>query len=257
VDEKVAFITGGATGIGKRMAFSLADNGMSIIITYRKSKKAALALVDELQEMYHVKAIAIQGDSSSEEDCRNILQKISETFGHVDIFIHNAGPYMHDRKPMTEYGSDEWKYIMDGNLNGFFYFAKELIPQMRSKNWGRVITLGFERCETAPGWIYRSAFAAAKSGLTSLTRTLAAEEATHGITVNMVCPGDIIGDWKEKEIRVARAEKDDTVPVGRPGTGEDIARVITFLCDEKSDFITGSIIPVTGGKDVLGKIYKA
>lgn len=93
--------------------------------------------------------------------------------------------------------------------------------------------------------------------MTSLTRTLAAEEATHGITVNMVCPGDIVGDWKEEEIRVAREEKDDTVPVGRPGTGEDIARVITFLCDEKSDFITGSIIPVTGGKDVLGKIYKA
>ncbi|MGE7759863.1 SDR family oxidoreductase [Peribacillus sp. NPDC097895] len=256
MDEKVAFITGGATGIGKRMAFSLADNGMSIIITYRKSKKAAFDLVDELQEKYHVKALAIQGDASREKDCKNIIQLILDAFGHVDIFIHNAGPYIHDRKPMTEYSSDEWKYIMDGNLNGFFYMAKELIPLMRRRCWGRVISLGFERSETAPGWIYRSAFAAAKSGLTSLTRTLAAEEATYGITVNMVCPGDIIGDWKEDEIKVAKMVKDATVPIGRPGTGEDIARVITFLCDEKSDFITGSIIPVTGGKDVLGKIYK-
>ncbi|CAH0276657.1 3-oxoacyl-[acyl-carrier-protein] reductase FabG [Peribacillus sp. Bi96] len=257
MDEKVAFITGGATGIGKRMAFSLADNGMSIIITYRKSKKAALDLVDELQEKYQVKALAIQGDASSEKDCKNIIQLILDAFGHVDIFIHNAGPYMHDRKPMTEYSSDEWKYIMDGNLNGFFYIAKELIPLMRRRSWGRVISLGFERSETAPGWIYRSAFAAAKSGLTSLTRTLAAEEAAYGITVNMVCPGDIIGEWKEEEIKGAKMVKDVTVPIGRPGTGEDIARVITFLCDEKSDFITGSIIPVTGGKDVLGKIYKA
>ncbi|KWW22419.1 3-ketoacyl-ACP reductase [Peribacillus simplex] len=252
MDEKVAFITGGATGIGKRVAYSLAEKGMSIVITYRKSSKAALALVDELRKK-EVKALAIQGDAASEEDCQRIMGKVLETFGHVDIFVHNAGPYMHDRKPMNEYSSEEWKYIMDGNLNGFFYFAKVLIPQMRRIGWGRVITLGFERCETAPGWIYRSAFAAAKSGLTSLTRTLAAEEAAHGITVNMVCPGDIIGEWKEQEIKVAKEEKDGTVPIGRPGTGEDIARVISFLCEEKSDFITGSIIPVTGGKDVLGK----
>lgn len=98
MDEKVAFITGGATGIGKRMAFSLADNGMSIIITYRKSKKAALALVDELQEMYHVKAIAIQGDSSSEEDCRiyckrfrrHLAMLISSfiTQGHICMIVN-------------------------------------------------------------------------------------------------------------------------------------------------------------------------
>ncbi|AOH55287.1 3-oxoacyl-ACP reductase [Peribacillus muralis] len=253
MDEKVAFITGGATGIGKRLAFSLAEKGMSIIISYRKSNEAALDLVDELCKKHHVKALAVQGDAGSEEDCRHIISKVLAIFGHVDIFVHNAGPYMHDRKPMSEYSSDEWKYIIDGNLNGFFYFAKEIIPQMRRRGWGRVITLGFERCDTSPGWIYRSAFAAAKSGLTSLTRTLAAEEAAYNITVNMVCPGDIIGEWKEQEIKVAKEEKDDTVPIGRPGTGEDIARVITFLCDEKSDFITGSIIPVTGGKDVLGK----
>ncbi|MFD9628391.1 SDR family oxidoreductase [Peribacillus muralis] len=253
MDEKVAFITGGATGIGKRVAFSLAEKGMSIIITYRNSHKAALALVDDLRKTHQVKALAIQGDAASEEDCRDIMEKVIATFGHVDIFVHNAGPYMHDRKPMNEYSSEEWKYIIDGNLNGFFYFAKDLIPHMRRRGWGRVITLGFERCETAPGWIYRSAYAAAKSGLTSLTRTLAAEEAAFGITVNMVCPGDIIGEWKEQEIKVAKEKKDRTVPIGRPGTGEDIARVISFLCDQKSDFITGSIIPVTGGKDVLGK----
>ncbi|MFE4239958.1 SDR family oxidoreductase [Peribacillus butanolivorans] len=257
MDDKVAFITGGATGIGKRIAYSLANNGVSIIITYRKSKKAALALVTELQERYHIKALALEGDASSEKDCKQVTELVIEAFGHVDMFIHNAGPYMHERRPMTEYSSNEWNYIMNGNLNGFFYFAKEIIPHMRRRRWGRIITLGFDRCETAPGWIYRSAFAAAKSGLTSLTRTLAVEEATNGITVNMVCPGDIIGEWKEEEIIVAKGQKDVTVPIGRPGTGEDLARVITFLCDEQSDFITGSIIPVTGGKDVLGKIHKA
>jgi 3-oxoacyl-[acyl-carrier protein] reductase len=256
VDNKVAVITGGATGIGRRIAFSLASIGVSIVITYRKSKREAIGLVNELQKNSNINALAIEADASKEDDCRKVAELVLASFGHVDLFIHNAGPYVHQRMPMTEYSSEEWNYIMNGNLNGFFYMAKEIIPHMRRRNWGRIITLGFERSETAPGWIYRSAFAAAKSGLTSLTRTLAAEEASYGITVNMVCPGDIVGEWKEKEIDSAVGKRDVSVPVGRPGTGEDLARVIMFLCEERSDFITGSVIPVTGGKDVLGKIYK-
>ncbi|MFT9598622.1 SDR family oxidoreductase, partial [Mesobacillus sp.] len=105
-------------------------------------------------------------------------------------------------------------------------------------------------------WIYRSAFAAAKSGLASLTKTLALEEAENGITANMVCPGDITGEWKERTISESLNSLDSSVPVGRPGTGEDISRVISFLSNEDSSFITGSIIPITGGKDVLGKALR-
>jgi 3-oxoacyl-[acyl-carrier protein] reductase len=127
---------------------------------------------------------------------------------------------------------------------------------MRENKWGRIVTIGFDRVEAASGWIYRSAFAAAKTGAASLTKSIALEEAGNGITANMVCPGDIIGEWKEKNIEDTTTVEYSASPVGRPGTGEDIARVISFLADEKSGFITGSIIPVTGGKDVLGKIYQ-
>lgn len=256
MDEKVAIITGGATGIGKRIAYSLASKGISIVITFRKSKKEAATLVQELREKHSVKAFAINSDASLEKDSKVLVESVMDNFGRIDLFIHNAGPYLHERRPMTEYSSKEWNDMINGNLTGFFFMAKEIIPHMRERRWGRIITLGFDRCETAPGWIYRSAFAAAKSGLTSLTKTLALEEAGNGITVNMVCPGDIIGEWKESEIDLAFKEKDTSVPIGRPGTGEDIARVIAFLCEEQSDFITGSVIPVTGGSDVLGKINK-
>jgi 3-oxoacyl-[acyl-carrier protein] reductase len=157
---------------------------------------------------------------------------------------------------MADYEVSEWDYLINGNLNSVFYLSNLLIPRMREKKWGRIITIGFDRVESAPGWIFRSAFAAGKAGLASLTKTIALEEAEHGITANMVCPGDIIGEWKEKAIVESLNEIDDSVPVGRPGTGEDVSRVISFLADEKSSFITGSIIPVTGGKDVLGKIYR-
>lgn len=157
---------------------------------------------------------------------------------------------------MGDYNISEWNYIINGNLNAVFYLSNLIIPSMRKRKWGRIITVGFDRVESAPGWIYRSAFAAAKSGLASLTKTIALEEAENGITANMVCPGDIVGEWKEKAIEDSLHTVDPTVPVGRPGTGEDVSRVISFLANEQSSFITGSIIPITGGKDVLGKIFR-
>lgn len=89
-----------------------------------------------------------------------------------------------------------------------------------------------------------------------MTKSIAIEEAGNGITANMVCPGDITGEWKEKNIEEAAEVQENASPVGRPGTGEDIARVISFLTDEKSDFITGSIIPVTGAKTSWGKFIR-
>ncbi|GAJ05057.1 unnamed protein product [marine sediment metagenome] len=111
---------------------------------------------------------------------------------------------------------------------------------MRNQRFGRIVTYGFQGADHAPGWMYRSAFSAAKVGLVSLTKTIALEEAEYGITANMVCPGNIVGEMKEATIAYARQMKDDITPIGRSGTGEDIARVVEFLCDDCSDMITGA-----------------
>ncbi|WP_071459846.1 SDR family oxidoreductase [Bacillus massilinigeriensis] len=251
--KKTALITGGSTGIGKQIAYSFAKAGVNTVINYRKSEEEALLLARNLTESYGTRNIALAGDVSIYNNCSKLVEQALEEFGSIEIFVHNAGPYIHERKRMGEYSLEEWKYLIDGNLNSMFYLSSMLLPIMREQRWGRVITIGYDRVETVPGWIYRSAFAAAKAGLASLTRTVALEEADHGITSNMVCPGDIVSQWKEKDIASAVNEIDKASPVGRPGTGEDIARVISFLADEKSDFLTGGIIPVTGGKDVLGK----
>jgi len=256
VKEKTALITGGATGIGRRTAFQLAENGINLAINYRKSKEKAESLAKELSNLFGTKNMIIKGDITNSNDCARIVQEALSVFSTIDVLIHNAGPYIHGRKAMTDYSIEEWNYLINGNLNAVFYLSKFIIPHMRKRKWGRIITIGFDRVETAPGWIYRSAFAAAKSGVASLTKTIAMEEAEHGITVNMVCPGDIINDWKEKDISLASHLRDENSPIGRPGTGEDVARVIAFLIEDKSDFITGSVIPITGGKDVLGKISR-
>jgi 3-oxoacyl-[acyl-carrier protein] reductase len=253
VKKKTVLITGGATGLGKKTAFELAEQGYQLAVNYRNSNQEAMLLSKNLEEKFGSNIFCIQGDVANQADCKRIVEKVIAEFTSIDVVIHNAGPYVHERKKMTEYSFDDWNYIVNGNLNAVFYLSKAIIPNMREKRWGRIITMGFERVETTPGWVYRSAFAAAKTGLASLTKTIAIEEAANGITANMVCPGDIISDWKEKGIE--ESVFSESVPVGRHGTGEDISRVISFLLDEKSDFITGSIIPVTGGLDVLGKAF--
>nr|WP_236588233.1 SDR family oxidoreductase [Tumebacillus amylolyticus] len=253
--NKVALITGSSTGLGKRTALELARLGIDVVINYRTNQEKALQLARELERDYPVRAMAVQADVSVPEDCRALVGQVIEEFGSLDILINNAGPYIAERKRMADYELDEWSAMINGNLTSVFYLSKLVIPFMREKGWGRILNFGFDRADTAPAWVFRSAFAAAKVGLVSLTRTMALEEAEHGITVNMVCPGDITHEWKEASIEDVRTLTDPTTPVGRAGTGEDIARTIAFFCEEASDFITGTVIAVTGGKDVLTK-YK-
>lgn len=253
---KIALITGGASGIGKKTAIQLAEQGFQLAINYRQSKSEAVSLAKQLAETYATRVSCFQADIADEQDCERLVAQVLDEFSTIDVLVHNAGPYIHQRKKLTEYTAEEWNYLLNGNLSSAFFLTRKIIPVMRKQNWGRIITLGFDRVETAPGWIYRSAFAAAKTGLASLTRTIALEEAEFGITANMVCPGDIVEEWKEKDIKDAVLLQAGCTPIGRPGTGEDIARVVAFLADEKSSFITGSIFPITGGADVLGKAIK-
>ncbi|HWO76263.1 MAG TPA: SDR family oxidoreductase [Bacillus sp. (in: firmicutes)] len=255
MERKAAFITGGTKGLGKRSAEALAAVGYDLYLNYRTEYIETKEWVEYVQDTYEIAVTLIKGNMSIMDDCLKVSKYIREHVPNLSAVILNAGPYIADRKQFAEYTESEWFELLNGNLSSAFYILKELIPVLR-KNKGRIITFGFDKVETAPGWMYRSAFAAAKSGLASLTRSIALEEAENGITANMICPGDITKEWKERKIEDAIDFYDPEKPVGRPGTGEDIARMVTFLCDEKSDFITGSIFHINGGQDVLSKSSK-
>ncbi|WP_404403369.1 SDR family oxidoreductase [Jeotgalibacillus malaysiensis] len=255
--DKTVLITGGSKGIGKYTAGYLATLGYRIIINYRSNDEHAINFTAELSQISNQECIAIKADIASKQGSLSILEQLkNHGVSKIDILVHNAGPYISERKKMTDYSYEEWDQMINGNLNAVFYLSKHIIPMMRNQSWGRLIMFGYDRVDSAPGWLYRSAFASAKSGLASLTKTIAMEEAENGITANMICPGDIEGEWKELGIKDTAGSDDHENPVGRPGSGEDIARVLSFLVHEDSGFITGAIIPVTGGKDVLGKIHK-
>ncbi|WP_456278003.1 SDR family oxidoreductase [Bacillus sp. AK128] len=247
------FITAGSKGIGRKVTEMLVRKGYFVTVNYRQDQTA----VDSLRELlstYSDQLLFIKGDITKKEDIQRMIKEAVMAAGPIDILINNAGPYIFERKKLMDYSDGEWYEMIEGNLSSVFHLLKEVVPGMRKNKFGRIITYGFQGADTAPGWIYRSAFSAAKVGLVSLTKTLALEEAENGITANMVCPGDIVGAMKEASIDDAREHPEvNQAPIGRSGTGEDIARVIEFLCDENSDMMTGSVIEVTGGLDVINR----
>lgn len=247
-----ALITAGSKGLGKKVTEQLLADGFSVTVHYHSDTAAVEKMKAELGENSE-RIQFIQGDVTNKEDLLRLVNDTLEKWGRIDVLVMNAGPYIFERKKLMDYSENEWYTMIDGNLNSAFILLKEIVPVMRRQRFGRIVSYAFQGADHTPGWLYRSAFAAAKTGLVSLTKTVSIEEAEYGITANVICPGKIIDEYKEASINEAKSIRDEETPVGRPGTGEDIARTVSFLCEEKADLITGAVIEVTGGVDVLHK----
>jgi 3-oxoacyl-[acyl-carrier protein] reductase len=252
---KHAIITAGSKGLGKKVAERFLQKGCSVTVNYRSDEDRIKSLKEEW-ESYEHRLQFVKGDMTNKHDIINLIKEAFNRFGRIDYLINNAGPFVFERKRLTDYSDGEWYEMIEGNLSAVFHLLKLTIPVMRNQKFGRIITYGFQDVENAPGWIYRSAFSAAKVGLCSLTKTIALEEAVHGITANMIYPGDIVGDMKEASIEKSRQIQDSGTPIGRSATGEDIARLVSYLCEDDSDMITGSVISITGGLDVINRYRK-
>lgn len=241
-----AFITAGSKGLGRQVTEHFLKAGHNVTITYRSDQKKAEELLYDYKGLQIVKA-----DVTSKAELESAVKKAVNKFGTIDYLINNAGPFVFERKKLMDYSEAEWELMQKGNLDAVFHLLKLTIPAMREQKFGRIINYGFQGANTAAGWINRSAFAVAKVGLVSLTKTIAFEEAENGITSNMICPGNITGEMKEATIEQSRVFPAQHTPVGRSGTGEDIARSVLFLCQKDSDMITGSVFEITGGLDVI------
>lgn len=247
-----ALITAGTSGLGRKVTEEFLKAGHYVTTTYHSNYEKAQTVKQELAQYSHLLHIE-QVDVTSKKNIENLVDKAVAQHGGIDYLINNAGPFIFERKKLLDYTEEEWHKMIQGNLDAVFYLLKLTVPYMREQRFGRIINYGFQGANSSSGWLYRSAFAAAKSGLVSLTKTIAFEEAEYQITSNMVCPGNIVGEMKEASIEESREAHDDKTPVGRSGTGEDIARTIMYLCDRNSDMITGSVFDITGGLDVINR----
>ncbi|ANY65249.1 3-oxoacyl-ACP reductase [Paenibacillus sp. BIHB 4019] len=250
LNGKTALVTGSAKGLGKRTALQLAQQGSHIVINYFKSEQEAQQTKKEIEQL-GVSATIVQADLSTPEGATKLADEAASWRGGIDILVNNAGPFVRERRLFADYDFAAISDMLNSNLLSVMLLDHKLLSGMRSRGWGRIIHFGFGHAGEARSWPHRAVYAAAKTGLVSFTKSLAVEEAAYGITVNMIGPGDIRGANKERTIAEVEGQEDEESPLGRPGTGEDVARVITFLCERRSDFLTGNIINVTGGFDPI------
>jgi 3-oxoacyl-[acyl-carrier protein] reductase len=240
--DRTALITGGSRGIGKGIAQGLAREGVRIAISYRSSKTAAQNTLRSLQAS-GVECFAVEADATDPAKVQFLVEKVLEKFGRIDILVNNVGDF--NWKPVAESSIQEWQEVVASNLFSVFYASKAVIATMRRQHWGRIVNLGAVGAERGFGQGTISAYAAAKAAVVSFTRSLAIEEAKHGITVNVVNPSNI--DERELSVEEARRIKDARSPVGRPPSAEDVTAAVKFFASDSADYITGQVLNVTGG----------
>ena len=241
--EKVVLITGASRGIGAAAARLFAQNGWAVGINYCSSRKAARALSDEITAAGG-KAVVIQGDVSDSAQAARVVAEAERELGAIDALVCNAGVAL-PQQLLTDTTDEQWRRVMGVDLDGVFYTIRAAIPGMVRRQQGSIVTVSSMWGVT--GGSCEGAYSAAKAGVIGLTRALAKELGPSHIRVNCVAPGVIDTEMNgglDQESMDALAEE---TPLGRIGTGEDVARSILFLAGEQSCFVTGQVLQTNGG----------
>jgi NAD(P)-dependent dehydrogenase (short-subunit alcohol dehydrogenase family) len=240
---KIALVTGALRGIGKGIALVLAEKGADIILNDKTEDAESDDLVNQIKAMgRHV--LLIKADVTKKNEVKKMFETIEQKFGRLDILVNNAGTSQN--KNIFEMELEDWQYIIDTNLTSAFLCSKEAMRIMRTQGSGRIISISSVVAERGAilGHVH---YAATKSGILGMTKTLARTGAPYGITVNAVAPGIIETELLFKTHGVEGVEKlSASVPLGL-GTPRHVGLAVAFLCSEGGDYLTGTTIDVNGG----------
>ncbi|HHY36986.1 MAG TPA: 3-oxoacyl-[acyl-carrier-protein] reductase [Firmicutes bacterium] len=242
VKQQVAVITGGARGIGRATALELARQGARVVINYATSRKEAERLVAEIKAQGG-EAVEHQANVASLEEAYGLVERALELFGTVDILVNNAGITRDNL--LLRMKEEEWDQVIEVNLKGVFNCTKACLRPMLKQRRGRIINIS--SVIGLAGNAAQANYAAAKAGIIGFTKAMARELAARGITVNAVAPGFIATDMTASLPAEIQEEYRRRIPLGRPGTPADVARVVAFLASPAADYITGEVIRVDGG----------
>ncbi|EHK2355353.1 MAG: 3-oxoacyl-[acyl-carrier-protein] reductase [Clostridium perfringens] len=240
--DKVAIVTGGTRGIGRAIALKLADHGANIVINYRNSDKEAEELKAILEEK-GVKVLTVKCDISNFEDSKNLMDKCKEVFGKMDILVNNAG--ITKDTLIMRMKEEDFDNVIDVNLKGTFNCAKHASAIMLKQRFGKIINM--TSVVGIAGNAGQVNYAASKAGVIGLTKSLAKELGSRGITVNAVAPGFINTDMTASLSEKVKEEASKNIPLKRLGDPEDVANLVGFLASDAANYITGQVINVDGG----------
>jgi NAD(P)-dependent dehydrogenase (short-subunit alcohol dehydrogenase family) len=237
---QVALVTGGIRGIGLAICERLMNRGVRVAAGYSSNRDAA----QQFSDKYADRGVTIhQGNIGSNDDCVRVIQEVLDQHGQLDILVNNAGITVD--KTVRKMTPEEWDKVIHVNLSGAFYLSRAILAHMLGRGYGRIVNIS--SIIGSAGGFGQANYAAAKSGMFGLTMSLALETATKGITVNTVTPGFITTDMTAVVPATAMEKVIARIPVGRLGEPGEVARVVEFLADPESAYITGQVYPVNGG----------
>jgi len=240
--DKVAMITGATRGIGKQIALTLANEGYNIVLNYRTENDELKQLKNEIENQ-NVKCLAVQGDVTNFEDCKQMIESAIKEFGKIDVLVNNAG--ITKDMLLARMKEEDFKQVIDVNLVGTFNMTKNIISYMMKARNGRIINIS--SVVGISGNAGQTNYSASKAGIIGFTKSLAKEVASRNILVNAVAPGFIETNMTDVLKQEVKDEIAKNIPLKRMGTPQDVANVVKFLASEDSSYITGQVISVDGG----------
>lgn len=243
---KVAIVTGGGSGLGVGICEVLAEEGVHVVVNYIVDEENVLKFAAHLNDTYHTNATAMYGDISKADDIEHMIDQTLETYGQMDILVNNAGIWpTGDIQEMTD---EQWKKVIDVNLTGPFLFSKRFANYLvNNQRKGNIINITSKSAlsYTTKGHAH---YASSKAGLVMLTKALAREYTPYGVNVTGIAPGMVRTPMNVKQLADGGEEKYlQRIPVGKIAEPREVAYTVAFLASEKSEFITGTTIDVTGG----------
>jgi 3-oxoacyl-[acyl-carrier protein] reductase len=245
LEGTVAVVTGGSRGIGRSVVKHLAKAGAKVVFSYASDLPAARSVVAEVESEGGT-AVMVPADVSRREEAESVVEEANARFGKLDVVVNNAGIWNARDIPIEEMTDEEWDQMMAVNLRGMFLTIRAAVPLMKERRSGRLINISSTAGQR--GEAFHAHYAASKSAVLGLTKSLAAELAPSGILVNAVAPGWIDTDMSAAPLRGPdRARIDSTIVLRRPGTADEIACAVLFLASPLSSYMTGATLSVNGG----------
>ena len=243
LEGKTALITGGDSGIGRAVALAFAREGADVLISYLNEEPDAQETLRVVREAGR-KGIAVAGDISQEQHCRQIIERVVQEFGQLDILVNNAA-YQMSHQSIQEISSEEFDHTFRTNIYAMFWLSKAALPHMRQG--GAIInTASIQAYQPSPNLL---AYASTKGAIVTFSKGLAEEAIQQGIRVNVVAPGPV---WTPLIPSTMPAEQTSQfgqqTPLQRPAQPAELAPVYVFLASQESRYITGEVVGVTGGK---------
>jgi 3-oxoacyl-(acyl-carrier-protein) reductase len=238
-------VTGGARGIGAAITEMLATSGAAVAAGYSRDQEGAEKFRNQMREK-GANVSVHQGRVDSTEDVNRVIKEVMDEHGRIDYLVNNAGITVD--KTVRKMSVDDWRQVLDVNLSGAFQMTKGVLEHMIERGSGRIVNISSVIGET--GNVGQANYAASKAGLFGFTKSLALEMAQRGITVNCVAPGFIGTEMVAAIPEATLAKVVEKIPQRRLGRPEEVARVVRFLLEDDSSYITGAVYSINGGLDM-------